>query len=104
MNLISTVKTNGSVTLLAFCCLIAISISLSSHAKESGGKDKPQHQRPQFSSLDLDSDGSVSFAEFEQSKIPNDDHATIFGHIDADGDGVITEQEFNSHKPPGRKR
>ena len=104
MKLINTVKTNGSVKLLALSCLIGISLSLSAHAQERGGKNKPQHERPQFSSLDLDGDGVVTFAEFEQSAVPNNEHATIFGHIDADGDGELTEAEFTSHKPPQRQR
>ena len=59
---------------------------------------------PQFSTLDLDGDGSVTFAEFEQNKAPNNDHATILGHIDANGDGVLTEDELTNHKPPRRER
>lgn len=104
MNLVNTVKTNSSVKLLALCCLIGMSLSLSAHAQERGGRDMPKHERPEFSALDLDGDGSVSYAEFEQSEVPNNEHATIFGHIDADGDGVFSEQEYTSHKPPGRKR
>jgi Ca2+-binding EF-hand superfamily protein len=104
MNLVNAVKNNGSVKLLALCCLIGISLSLSAHAQERGGKDMPRGERPQFSSLDLDGDGSVTYAEFEQSDVPNNEHATIFGHIDADGDGVLTEAEFTNHKPPSRSR
>lgn len=104
MNLMNAVKTSSKIQLLTLCCLIGVSLSLSAYAQERGSKDKPKHERPEFSSLDLDGDGSVSFAEFEQSKVPNDNHATIFGHIDADGDGVLTEEEFTSHKPPSRKR
>jgi hypothetical protein len=103
MNLVNVVTTNGSVKLLTLCCLIGMSISLSAHAQERGEKgSKPKP--PQFSSLDLDGDGSVTYAEFEQSKVPNNDHATIFGHIDANSDGVLTEQELTSHKPPRRER
>jgi Ca2+-binding EF-hand superfamily protein len=104
MNFVNSVKTNGSVKLLTLCCLIGISLSLCAHAQDRGSKDKSEHEPPQFSSLDLDGDGSVTFEEFEQSDVPNDDYATIFGHIDADGDGVLTEAEFTSHKPPRRER
>lgn len=93
---------NGSGKILALCCLIGMTLSLSVNAQQrGGGGDRPE--RPKFSSLDLDSDGSLTFEEFEQSEIPNNDHATIFGHIDADGDGVITEDEFTNHKPPQRR-
>jgi hypothetical protein len=101
MNLVKTVKMNTSVKLLALCCVIGMSISLSANAQQRGG-DRPEP--PQFSSLDLDGDGSVTYAEFQQSNVPNDDHETIFGHIDANGDGVLTEEEFTSHKPPRRER
>jgi len=104
MNFVNEVKTNRSVKLLALCCLIGISLSLTAQAQKRGGKDISKHERPQFSSLDLDGDGSVTYAEFEQSKVPNNDQATIFGHIDADGDGVLTEEEYTSHKPPRRER
>jgi Ca2+-binding EF-hand superfamily protein len=91
---------------LTICCLIGVSLSLSAHthAQERGSKDKPEHKRPQFSLLDLDQDGSVTFEEFAQSDVPNDDYATIFSHIDADGDGVLTEAELTNHRPPRRDR
>ena len=104
MKLVNGVKIKCSVKLLALCCLIGLSLSLSAHAQERGGRDMPKRERPQFSSLDLDGNGSVSFAEFEQSDVPNSEHATIFGHIDADSNGVLTEEEFNNHKPPSRDR
>jgi Ca2+-binding EF-hand superfamily protein len=104
MNLINAVKNNGSVKLLALCCLIGMSLSLSAHSQERGSRDMPKHERPEFSSLDLDGDGSVTYDEFEQSEVPNNEHAIIFGHIDADGDGALTEDEYTNHKPPGRKR
>jgi hypothetical protein len=104
MNSFKAFTANTSIQTFVLCCLLGLSISLSVNAQERSGQDRQKHQRPQFSSLDLDGDGSVTFAEFEQSNVPNDDHATIFGHIDADGDGVITEAEFTSHKPPRKKR
>lgn len=105
MNVSTPLKTSTlSSALFAFSCLVLMSLSLSVQAKERGENDMPKHERPEFSSLDLDSDGSVTYAEFEQSKVPNDDHTTIFGHIDANGDGVLTKEEFTSHKPPRRQR
>jgi Ca2+-binding EF-hand superfamily protein len=104
MNIVNSIKTYESVKLLTLCCLIGISLNLSAHAQDRGSKDKPEHKRPQFSSLDLDQDGSVTFEEFAKSEVPSDDYATIFGHIDANGDGILTEQEFSNHKPPRRYR
>lgn len=89
---------------MALCCVIGMSLSVSALAQDRGKKEMPKHERPQFSALDLDSDGSVTYAEFEQSDVPNNDHATIFGHIDADGDGLISESEYTNHKPPRRQR
>lgn len=81
-----------------FIASVALTLTFGAFAQERGGRP----ERPDFSSLDLDSDGVVTLAEFEQSNVPNNEHATIFGHIDADGDGQITEEEFTSHKPPRR--
>ena len=89
--------------LILFIALCAVTIGLEVSAQERGQREMLRPERPQFSSLDLDEDGIVTYAEFEQSKVPNDDHAIIFGHIDADGDGEITEEEFTSHKPPERR-
>ncbi|MEP1386041.1 MAG: EF-hand domain-containing protein [Paraglaciecola sp.] len=85
-----------------FIASVALALTLSAVAQERGSRDMQRGERPSFSSLDLDGDGVVTFAEFEQSDVPNNEHATIFGHIDADGDGQITEEEFTSHKPPRR--
>ncbi|MFT2090217.1 EF-hand domain-containing protein [Paraglaciecola sp. 2405UD69-4] len=85
-----------------FIASVALALTFSATAQERGNRDMQRPERPSFSSLDLDGDGVVTFAEFEQSEVPNDEHATIFGHIDADGDGEITEEEFTSHKPPRR--
>lgn len=74
------------------------------HAQDRRPKEMPKHKRPQFLSLDLDGDGYITYVEFEQSDVPNNDHASIFGHIDADGDGILTKQDFTSHKPLRRKR
>lgn len=85
-------------------CLLAVSAGVSAQNQERGGRDGGKQERPQFSSLDLDGDGAVTFAEFEQSKVPNNEHSKIFEHIDADGNELITEEEFSSHKPPRKKR
>lgn len=58
---------------------------------------------PSFSALDLDGDGLVTLAEFEQHEIPPPDHRRIFRHIDSDGDGSITESELMNHRPPRRR-
>jgi Ca2+-binding EF-hand superfamily protein len=104
MNFDKVEQTHKWVKFLTICCCIGMSLSLTLHAQERGSKDKPEHKRPQFSSLDLDQDGSITFEEFSKSEVPNDDYATIFGYIDANGDGVLTEQEFKSHKPPRHDR
>jgi hypothetical protein len=104
MNIVNSVKINGSIKLLTLCCLIGISLCLCAYAQDRGSKDKPEHKSPQFSSLDLDGDDPVSFEEFTQSDVPNDDYATISGHIDADGDGLLTEAELTNQRPSSRDR
>jgi hypothetical protein len=104
MNIVNSVKINGSIKLLTLCCLIGISLCLCPYAQDRGSKDKPEHKSPQFSSLDLDGDDPVSFEEFTQSDVPNDDYATISGHIDADGDGLLTEAELTVQRPSSRDR
>jgi Ca2+-binding EF-hand superfamily protein len=91
--------------------LFAVFLSFSQFSFAKGrdaGLEKGQHrerpQRPAFSTLDLDGDGSVVLEEFKRQPIKRRSHEEIFGHIDADADGVISEQEFNSHKPPRRAK
>ena len=60
--------------------------------------------KPDFSTIDTDGDGVISFEEFSAKKPPHGDAQTIFDSIDADGNGEISEQELSEHKPPRRER
>lgn len=81
---------------------VLVSTPVLASDKQKGGGDRPQ--RPEFSSLDLNSDSEISFEEFSSHELPHGDHETIFNNIDTDGSGFISETEFTSHKPPRPKR
>ena len=71
-----------------------------SYAAGSEQGQRPQGGPPQFSSIDSDGNGEISFDEFSAQEIPHGDHQTVFNDMDTDGDGVVTETEFSNHKPP----
>lgn len=83
-------------------------ISATTQAAESnnnrGDQDRKGKGRPQFSTIDLNSDGDISYDEFTAHDIPHGDHETVFNNIDSDQNGVISEQEFTDHKPPRGQR
>ena len=78
-----------------------LSIAFSANVAARGGDNPPR--KPDFSAIDADGDGVISFEEFSAKKPPHGDAQTIFDSIDADGNGEITEQELNDHKPPRRE-
>ena len=71
-------------------------------------KSRPDHgdrpERPSFSSIDVNGDGTIELDEFSMQKLPDGDHQTLFTHIDSNSDGLISEDEFKNHKPPGMKK
>lgn len=90
-------------SLTAIALLTALSVGFVAYV-DAKGREKPA--RPDFSSIDIDSSGAISFAEFSEQELPPgvDDIQIIFDEIDADKDGEISEQEFKDHKPPRRQR
>lgn len=96
--LLSTVLASSLVLLSGQA--MAYSDSDSEKGQNRGERRGP----PAFTELDLNGDGSLTLAEFQEHQIPRGDHETIFNHIDADADGVVTEEEMKNHKPPRRKR
>ncbi|MDU0112034.1 EF-hand domain-containing protein [Psychrosphaera aquimarina] len=64
---------------------------------------KTHKQRPNFATLDINSDGDIDTEEFASHKHPHGDPQKIFVRIDADQNGVISKQEFEDHKPPHHK-
>ncbi|MGK0517315.1 MAG: Ca2+-binding EF-hand superfamily protein, partial [Gammaproteobacteria bacterium] len=79
-----------------------LSIAFSANVAARGGENPPE--KPDFSTIDTDGDGVISFEEFSAKKPPHGDAQTIFDSIDADGNGEISEQELSDHKPPRRER
>lgn len=92
-------------TTICLTALLALCLSsANAFAKgDSEGRGK-RHKRPDFTTLDLNTDSVITLEEFSQHEIPRGDHETIFNHIDADGDGSITTQEFEDHKPPRKNK
>ena len=87
-----------STILLAFA--LSVGFMGQSYAAGSEQGQRPQSGPPQFSSIDSDENGEISFDEFSAQEIPHGDHQTVFNDMDTDGDGVVTETEFSNHKPP----
>ena len=97
---------NKHIALSAFCAL-SISTCVMAEPKESAPcnhkhqrAEFPAEQRPEFSSLDSNSDKTISLEEFSTQPIPVGDHTSVFSKIDSNHDGLISEAEFKAHKPP----
>lgn len=91
-------------SLIAIALLTALCVGFTAHVDAKGRENKPP--RPDFSSIDSDSDGVISFAEFSEQELPPgvDDIQLIFDEIDTDKNGELSEQELQNHKPPRRQR
>jgi Ca2+-binding EF-hand superfamily protein len=79
---------------------ILMGFASQSYASDSKQDKGQQPTRPDFSTVDTDSDGEISLDEFSEQKLPHGDYQTIFDEMDTDGDGVVSEEEFNNFKPP----
>lgn len=102
--LLSAVLTS-SLTLLSMSSMAYSDSDSDSDSDSEKGQERGERRGPPaFSVLDLDGDGSLTLAEFQEHKIPRGDHETVFNNIDSDSDGIITEDEMTSHKPPRRQR
>lgn len=89
---------SGLLTTVFYCGV------LYAQPESHSGERKARPERPQFSEIDADGDGSVLLSEFQQLELPRGDHSSVFDHIDTNTDGVITEQEWQDHKPPRKGR
>lgn len=94
---------NKSLRYLTSALIISSCISSYSFAGSDNEERGERRGPPQFSELDLDSDGEITLEEFLEHRGPGSPEE-VFSHIDADGDGVITESELTDHKPPRRNR
>lgn len=77
--------------------------SLNCYSRDENSQDDKRRGPPQFSELDLDSNGEISLEEFKEHKVPHGSSEDIFMLIDTDENGVISETELTSHKPPQHK-
>ena len=80
--------------------VVALTTVFTSHVQANNEREKGEHQRPTFTSIDLNEDGIINSDEFSSHKIPHGDHDTIFASIDSNEDGIISQEEFENHKPP----
>jgi hypothetical protein len=85
---------------LAAIAILSFAFTANVGAQERNGPPG----KPDFSTIDADSDGVISYEEFSAKKPPNvDDVQSIFDEIDTDGNGEISEDEFENHTPPQRR-
>lgn len=97
-------KTNQWLLIGLLCAFAPPSLA----AKQDQG---PHHQRPEFSDIDLNGDGSVDEAEFYEARgqriaerssegraLKNLEQAPAFGEIDTDSSGTVSEAEFAQHQ------
>jgi len=88
--------------LLAVTLGLAVSSqAFASNDQQPDGQGNMPPPPPEFSSVDTNSDGEISLAEFSTQKLPGDmDAETIFDQMDSDSDGIVSKAEFQSFKPP----
>lgn len=85
--------------------------NMPSPPNQNMGKGQGMMKKPSFSDFDLNGDGVVPQAEFDQARaermkqnaeagkmMKNAGNAPAFGDIDANGDGNITADEFTKHQ------
>jgi len=88
--------------LSSFTLVVVLSVAFSAEVAAKEGRNPPP--KPDFSTIDVDGDGVISFEEFSAKKPPHaGDAQTIFDEIDSDSNGEISEQELSEHKPPRRE-
>ena len=92
---------NSSSKLLALVMSVGVmSQSYAADSDQGRPEGKPQGGPPQFSSVDINDDGELTFEEFSAQEIPHGDHQTVFNDMDSDGNGEVSENEFTSFRPP----
>jgi hypothetical protein len=92
---------NSSNILLALVMSVGVmSQSYAAGSDQDRPEGGPQGGPPEFSSVDTNGDGELTFEEFSTQEIPHGDHQTVFDEMDSDGNGVVSENEFTSFKPP----
>ena len=87
------------VKLTALIALMACATTTFAQGQRGEGPKKPD-----FSEIDSDGSGDISYEEFTEKKPPHGDSEAIFNEIDADSDGYISQEELESHKPQRKQR
>ena len=89
---------------------MALGLAISSSVYASDGQQGPGQgnmpQRPDFSSIDSNSDNEISESELSAMGGPSDgpDISEVFSAMDSNSDGSISESEFNNFEPPRPSR
>lgn len=82
---------------------VATGLALSSQVYAAGHEQGNGHMpspRPEFSSVDTNSDNEITFTEFSQQELPGGDAQSIFSEMDSNSDDVISHEEFENFEPP----
>jgi hypothetical protein len=85
--------------IMAMLLGLAISGQVYAEDNEWGPGNMPPPPRLDFTSLDSDSDGELTYEEFLEQEVPMGDHERMFSEMDSDGDGIVSEEEFESFRP-----
>lgn len=86
-----------SLAILAFAASFAFAQEKAPKGPKSGKRPAPEKI---FTKLDADSDGAITLAEFQESRMgkKNPERAAKgYARMDADSDGKVTLEEFKAH-------
>lgn len=80
--------------------LISIALGLAVSSQVSAEDKQMPPPPPEFSSVDLNSDKSISVEEFSKQQLPPGMEAdAMFSQMDSNSDGSVSEEEFANFKP-----
>lgn len=93
-----------SNVMMAMVFGLAVSSQAFAADNQQGQGNMPQ--RPDFSSIDSNSDNELSLSELSAMGGPSDgpDASEVFSAMDSNNDDAISEDEFNNFEPPRPSR
>jgi|GEM_PF-6818272 hypothetical protein len=88
---------------LTSICVTALLMAAEIQAQGAMGGGMGGGARPDFATLDANSDGSVTLAEMNESAADDGRNLeAFFTRMDADEDGMLTEEEFTAARAGGQ--